>query len=248
MTRAARRRRAAVMLALALASGGLAASRVERRTREVEARVGSLVPVVVARVDLRAGRRIRERDATSALAVRSVPARFVPPDALSDPGQAVGGEVAAAVPAGGYVTAGTLAGARPDRPADQPSPPRRGERAIEIEVRGGEDVRAAGPGARVDVLVTSEPAEGRGRTYLALEDAEVLATRPADPEASAEGDGSGAAPAGAGPATLATLRVTLRQAVFLAAAQSFARETRLLLRGGREPRRRTPLAVPAGSL
>jgi pilus assembly protein CpaB len=73
-------------------------------------------------------------------------------------------------------------------------------------------------GSRVDVLVTREPRPGgSGSTALALEDVEVLAAAPAGGEAGAR-------------RVAASLRVTLRQAVYLAAAQSFARELRLLPR------------------
>ena len=78
------------------------------------------------------------------------------------------------------------------------------------------------PGARVDVLVTRD---GNGSvpagTELALEDVEVLAAGRA-PAGSAAGDGA--------ERVAATLRVTVRQAVYLAAAQAFAREVRLLPR------------------
>jgi len=83
------------------------------------------------------------------------------------------------------------------------------------------------PGARVDVLVTREPRPGQpGGTDLALEDVEVLAAAPAEAE-------SGGGP----PRIAASLRVTLRQAVYLAAAQSFARELRLLPRAQGDHRR-----------
>ena len=59
-----------------------------------------------------------------------------------------------------------------------------------------------------------------GRTELALEDVEVLTSAAA---AAAPGDDPG-------PHVAVSLRVTLHQAVFLAAAQSFAREIRLLPR------------------
>jgi pilus assembly protein CpaB len=83
---------------------------------------------------------------------------------------------------------------------------RRGERAVEVVAAGSPELVA--PGARVDVLVTRE---GQG-TRLALQDVEVLATRVVDERLAA------------------TLRVTLRQAVYLTEAQSFAREIRLLPR------------------
>jgi pilus assembly protein CpaB len=239
MKRSARRRRGALLLTLAVAAGGLASSRVERREQGIEARVGAPVPVVVAATDLRQGARIGERQAAEALAVRHVPARFAPPDALGDPQQAVGATLAAPVAAGGYVTAGAIAA-----PAREPgagggalAP---GQRAVEVTAAGGEELAEAGPGALVDVVVTTERAEGRGRTYLALERVELLAARPAAAGGAAREDGA--------PAILATLRVTLRQAVFLAAAQTFAREIRLLLRAPAERRRHGPLVVDSGAL
>ena len=53
---------------------------------------------------------------------------------------------------------------------------RRGERAVEVVATGSAAIAA---GARVDVLVTRERGSGGGDTELALEDVEVLATRPA---------------------------------------------------------------------
>ena len=77
----ARRRRALVLLALALASGGLAASQVHQRERRVEAQVGPLVAVLAASRDLPAGARL----GPASLSMRRVPARFVPPDAFTSP-------------------------------------------------------------------------------------------------------------------------------------------------------------------
>ena len=63
--------------------------------------------------------------------------------------------------------------------------------------------------------------------------------------ASDGGAGSGAA---AHATALATLRVTLREAVLLTAAQSFAREVRLLLRPPGERPGGARVVVDAGSL
>ena len=82
----ARRRRGLLLLCVALACGGLAAAQVAERERSVEARVGPLVPVVVAKRDLDAGARLR----ADALALKRVPARFVPPDALGSASQLAG--------------------------------------------------------------------------------------------------------------------------------------------------------------
>src|SRR5205085_278151 len=90
MRRASRRRRAAAMLALALLCGWLATSEVDGRARRIEARVGPLVQVVVARTPLRAGARLDPTHTRGVLEVREVPARFAPPDALASPDEAGG--------------------------------------------------------------------------------------------------------------------------------------------------------------
>ena len=82
-----------------------------------------------------------------------------------------------------------------------------------------------GVGSRVDVLVSTESGAGGGRTLMALAGAELLGLAAA-PAAGAPPDASGAR----GPTALATLRVSVRQAVYLTAADNFAREIRLLAR------------------
>lgn len=236
MNAPARRRRAFVLLSLALASGGLAASQVRSAVARVEARVGRPLPVLVARRDLPADARLAGRD----VAVREVPRRFAPRDALDSSVGAVGLRTAVAVPAGGYLTAGALqsGGGKPGGAL------RRGERAVELAVAGGEALAGGvAPGARVDVLVSTEQRSGPGRTFLALEDAELLALR-----AGASGEPGGEAGASAQASATATLRVSLRQAVYLTAAENFAREIRLLPRPPGDRRRVGPAPVSAGDL
>jgi pilus assembly protein CpaB len=91
-----------------------------------------------------------------------------------------------------------------------------------VEVSGAAGLAA---GARVDVLVSTESGAGGGRTLMALAGAELLRLE-AGPTEAAPAEGTGAR----GPTALATLRVTLRQAVYLTAADNFAREIRLLAR------------------
>ena len=175
-----RHRRGALLLSLALAFGGLAAAEVSGRVGEVEARVGPLVPVVVARADVQEGTRLEPELAARALEVREVPERFAPPDALSTPEEATGLATAVTVPAGSYLTVGALgAGPGEDSAASGLA---RGERALDLSVAGGDALAAqgGGPGARVDVLVTTESESRPGRTYVALENAELLALRPGD--------------------------------------------------------------------
>jgi pilus assembly protein CpaB len=233
-----RRKRALLLLSLALASGGLAASQVRGTVERVEARVGAQVPVVVARRDLPADARIEGGD----VAVREVPERYAPRDALANPAEAAGARTALAVAAGGYVTAGSLRDARGARGRQAL---RRGERAVEVSVAGAEALAGqAGPGTRVDVLVSSEAGSGSGRSVLALEDVELLGLR-AGGGRPGGGEESGASASATG---VATLRVTVRQAVYLTAAQNFARELRLLPRPPGEPRRGAGATVSAGGL
>jgi pilus assembly protein CpaB len=171
-----------------------------------------------------------------------VPARYAPPDALADPAQADGLRTAGALEPGSYLTASAFAAAPGDDGDARPGTGLgRGERAIELKVAGAEALGGlAGAGARVDVLVTTESGERAGRTELALEDVELLALR--------AGEG-GVAPdtnaANGGDAT-ATLRVTLKQAVYLTAAQNFAREVRLLPRAPGDRRRNGRLVAGGG--
>jgi pilus assembly protein CpaB len=93
----------------------------------------------------------------------------------------------------------------------------------------------------VDVLVTTARGAAGGRTFVALENVELLDVRPAD----AAGGGDGA---GAEASAVATLRVDLRQAVYLTAAHNFAREVRLLARSPHDRRRSGGFSVGAGRL
>jgi pilus assembly protein CpaB len=227
------RRRGLLLLCFALVCGGLAASQVRERERRVESAVGSRVPVVVARHELASGRRLRVGD----LAVRRVPARFVPPDALAGAAELAGARTAVAVAAGAYLTAGMLGGG--DAAGKAPAPLHPGQRAVEVAVAGAP---ASGErGTRVDVLVTAGEDQGAGRTFVALEGVELLELR--SPSGGEEIDADGA-----GPGTLATLRVTARQAVYLTAAANFAQEVRLLARPPGDRRRVGPVAVGASGL
>ena len=235
-----RRRRGLLLLSVALASGGLAASQVHQREQRAAARVGPSVPALVAARDLPAGARVSR----GALAVRRVPARFVPPDALPPSARLAGARLAVPVAAGGYVTAALFQGSDSERRRDGGIG--RGWRAVGVEVSGGSGLEA---GTRVDVLVSTESAAGGGRTLMALAGVELLrleaAASPGAPDAGPT-DGMGGGTSG-GPTALATLRVTLRQAVYLTAADNFAREIRLLARPAGD-RSAAGAAVSAGQL
>jgi len=68
--------------------------------------------------------------------------------------------------------------------------------------------------------VSTEAGVAGGRTTMALAGAGLLQVEPT----------SGSRDPAGGPTALATLRVTLRQAIYLTAADNFAREIRLLPR------------------
>jgi len=235
----ARRRRGFVLLALALACGALAASEVGDRVSEVKGRIGVPVPVVVAARDIEPGTELSRAD----LRLSRVPQRFAPPDAPTSPEQAVGLHTAGPVAAGSPITAGVVG---TTASGDDPGALRRGERAVEITVAGGASlIETAVPGARVDILVSTDPGDGPGSSFVALEDVELLALAPgSSAEAPLDADLS----AGAATSAVATLRATLRQAVYLTAAQSYAREIRLLPRPPGDRRRIGRATVGANDL
>jgi pilus assembly protein CpaB len=197
-----RRRRAALLLGLALVLGALAASDVARREAALREQVGPAIEVLVAGAPLAAGRRLEAGD----IAVRRVPERFASA-AVVVPELLVGRRLAVAVPAGAPLDDHLLERATAG-PLIRP-----GERAAEVVGRASPELVVAG--VRVDVVVTREH-----RADLALEDVEVLAARPV-PASEREGTG---------PQVAATLRVTVTQAVYLAAASAYATEIRLLAR------------------
>ncbi len=206
-----RRRRSALLLGLALVLGALAASDVARREAALRGELAPLVDVMVARAPLEAGHRLVAGD----LARRSLPERFAPVGAVGvAPELLIGRRLAVPVAGGGPVGPLLLEPAAPPPGAGVG----RGERAAEVVAAAAPGTVAAG--ARVDVLVTRDRG-GAGATELALQDVEVLAVRAT----------GGDEPRRAGAkAVAATLRVTVRQAVYLAAAGAFAREIRLLAR------------------
>jgi Flp pilus assembly protein CpaB len=197
------------------------------------------VPIVVAGSDIPRGRTFTAANVATLLAVKRVPARFAPPTGLSAPLDAIGLRSAVASERGDYVERGDLAA--PGAPR-APMATASSARLVEVPVAGaaalGDVLR---PGARVDVLVTSDRAGGGGRTYLALQRIALVGLK--------TGTGAGGGDRGAVPADgVATLRVTLRQAVLLTAASNFAREVRLVPRPARDEQLLGPTAISAGEL
>jgi pilus assembly protein CpaB len=202
-----RRRRAVTLLALALLCGWLAASDVRGMERRARQSLGPMATAVVARQDVPAGKPI----AAGQLTVRTVPARFLPPDAVASAADVVGIRAAVPLPRGAYVTASQLGSTGDDAEPASLAP---GERAVAVTAAGSAAALGS-PGGRVDVLVTTGArGSGHGRTYLAVQNVQLLAVR-----AGADTDH-----------VTATLRVSVREAVYLTAAQNFAQEVRLLPR------------------
>jgi pilus assembly protein CpaB len=217
-----RRRRAAALLGLALLLGTLSATHMSRREAALKAQLGPVVDVVVARADLPAGRTLELSD----LGIRSLPQRYAPPGEPAFAPALAGQKLAVPVPKGTPVTAALLA----RRSTAPEAAIERGQRAVDIDATGSPQAVVAG--ARVDVLVTTDRND-HGATRVALEDVEVLAAHPAKAD-----DG--------GPKVTATLRVTAAQAVYLAAAQTFARDVRLLARAPGDRRKVGELIVDDG--
>jgi len=208
------RRRALLLLALALLLGALAAASVRRREAALARALGPSRLVLVTRAPAAAG----AAPAVARPVLRVLPRRYAPPDAVAGATQLAGARLAVALPAGSVLTAAVLRA--PDAAAEAALAP--GERVADVVAHG--DPRAVVPGARVDVLVTRDGDGTRaGTTTLALQDVQVLDAHPAPAAEDAESPSGGARVA-------VTLRVRVRDAVYLAAAQAFARDIRLLVR------------------
>ena len=214
-----RRRRAVLLGGLALVLGVLAASDVARREAALARSIGPVERVVVARTALAAGTRLT----ADRLAVRTVPQRYAPSGAFTEPAALAGLRAAVTVPAGADVVAGLVADGSAQRAPGAPVAP--GERVADLVATGS--LPLITPGSHVDVVVTRGGDGSPGAARLALEDVEVLSAAAADGAHDDSGE----------PKVAVSLRVTLRQAVYLAAAQSFARDIRLLPRAAGDERR-----------
>ena len=217
-----RRGRAIGYASAAAICAGLAAGAAGSGSADLGSEYGALREVVAASATLPAGRPVGRDAAAEALEIRRVPARFLPPDALTSPAQALGRRPVTTIPAGGYLL------------ASQFRAPRRGDREPPAALRGGRTpvevaVQGAAPlaGARdrhVDVVVTTEsgPAGGAGRTFVAARRVVLLDLR------AAAGESAGTLPGSPGEGWTATLALNHAQALRLIHAQSFAREVRLI--------------------
>lgn len=209
------RRRSVAFGLAALAAAAAAAAIADSYGSSVAGGYGPLRPVVVVRRSLPPDP-IAESSVRSDFLVRRVPERFVPPDALSSPVEALGLVPAANLPAGSYLLASQLRPPRSRPTAGRALPGRRS--AVEVTVSGAGGLLASGsPGeGRVDVVVSGDPAVGGGHTRIAAFGVPLLSLR-SGPE--------GAAP---GASAAATLALTRKQALRLIAAESEARRMTLL--------------------
>ncbi len=207
---------AALAVLCAIASASIASGYRE----SVDAELGELRTVVVVSRPLEPGRPLSRSVLDGALELREVPVRFLPPDALIDPGEALGRKPYAPIPAGSYLLASQLRLPGAGDGAEQPT--LGGELSpVEITVAGaGALVPVAGaPGARVDVVVAGEPVTGGGaKVRVAASAVRLIALEPADPGAAAAG----------GDSWSATLALSREQALRLIEAENFARELRLI--------------------
>jgi Flp pilus assembly protein CpaB len=211
-----RRTRALGFALAALFAAAIAATIADGYGQSVTRGYGELRPVLVAGADLRGGQAIDPDLATSALEVRRVPVRFVPPGALRAPAEAVGLAPVAPIPAGSYLLTSQLRAPGPPVAASRRLG--RGRRPVEIAVSGADALLVTGGdpiGSTVDVIVTTEPTgSGTGRTYVAAAGVPLLAL-------GAASEGTAAA----------TLGLTRPQALRLIAAESFARRLTILPEG-----------------
>jgi Flp pilus assembly protein CpaB len=210
-----RRARALGFLLAAVICAVLAATVASSYRSRVEAQYGPLRAVVVSTAELPAGQPIEPQQAAGSLAVRRVPARFVPPGALVRPGDAIGRTPGAPIPAGAYLLDAQLVVPQAKPPPDPGVG--EGRRPLQVSVVGAEALLLGGDhpeGQPVDVVVARQAGlGGSGRAYIAAEAVKLLAL---------------AGPAGPGEGWSATLAVTEEQALALIGAQSGGREIRLL--------------------
>lgn len=159
-----RPRRAMVFALLSVLLGGTAANSMSNRENALRRSVGELTAVLVTAAEIREGEVI----GPSMLSIRQVPKRWVPVGALRNAAQADGLTAAVTLPAGSYLTAGTLT-----------DPGASGVSNLSADERVATVVAVAAPGTvrrrgRVDVVVASSGS----RPAVALRAAEVLAVRP----------------------------------------------------------------------
>jgi len=213
-----RRGRAIAFAVLAVVCAVASASIASGYRRSVDDQLGELRSVVTVGRPLPAGAVLRGRVLRSALTTRTVPTRFLPPDAIADPAQVSGRRTLAPIPAGSYLLASHL---RPVGHRESSGPDLGGDlHPVEVTVSAAGSLSASGARERVDVIVAGEPVTGgRARVRVAAEDVRLISVEPADPAESTTVGGD---------SWNATLALTREQALDLIEAENFAREIRLI--------------------
>lgn len=222
-----RRARAAGFAALAVLCAVASASIASGYRDSVDEQLGALRAVVVVAEPLAAGEPLGRGLLRKALELREVPVRFLPPDVLDDPAQALGRKPVAPIPAGSYLLASQL---RVRAAASSGTAPQlRGNlQPVEITVTAAGALAALGVSGPtlVDVVVAGEPVTGgRARVRVAAEGVRLLSIVQASPEDATTIGGDG---------WTATLALSRRQALDLIEAENFAREIRLIPASGRK--------------
>ncbi len=173
-----RRGRAIGFAGLALVCAVASASIASGYRESVDERLGEVRSVVTVDRPLPAGVVLRGRLLRSALVTRTVPTRFLPPDAIPDPAQVSGRRTARGDP-GRVPTCW-------HRTCDRPSGGARTEpvlngdlHPVEVTVSAAGSLASGGAGARVDVVVAGEPVTGgRARVRVAAENVRLISVRP----------------------------------------------------------------------
>ena len=200
-------------VALAAASAVLAllgAASLARYAHDVDGRVGNLVPVVRLRHEVAALRPLTASD----VEVVRLPRRWAPPRALARPEQAAGLVAATRLGPGTHLTTDLLV------PRPELAPGQR-EVAILIDAATGVAGKVAA-GSRVDIVATFDGAEGReARSEVVVAGAAVLEVGDLRLD-EADDDGLGA-----GRSVPVTFALSVREALVLTYAESFAARVRL---------------------
>ena len=219
------RRRAALFALFAVVCAVLSAAAAMRRDADAAAGLGDLRAVVVVERPIARGSRITPKLAADALAVRRMPARFLPPDGIDDPALALGARAAGEIPAGSYLLASQLRDGRAARPTSAALGP--GLRPVEVVVSGGPGGAGGlpAPGGRVDVLAADEPGStSNPRVRVLARRVPLIALEPL------RSDGLEDPSAGPPASWLATVALDRRRSLAVIEADNYAREVRLLAR------------------
>ena len=175
-------------------------------TSRANQRTGPMRSVLVAAAPFERGAQL---GADAQLALRAVPERFAPPDALNDPSDVIGERLLTAIPAGAFVTRSILSGAAE---SEDRFKLRRSERAISVEAVVSPVGESLAAGDRIDLLASGFG--GDQSTISLISGAEVLDV--------AEGAAAGR--------TRPTLRLASDQVPAVVRADVFAHELRAVVR------------------